>query len=54
MLMNYRYPEVLSQGRREVVDARAVELDRAAIGCCRPRGDVHQRRLPWPVSPRRA
>ncbi len=51
MLMDDRDPEVLRQRRREVFDGRAVEDDRAAVGCRRARGNVHQCRLAGAVLP---
>ena len=51
MLMDDRDAEVLCQRRREVVDGRTVEDDRAAVGSRRARGDVHQRRLTGAVLP---
>ena len=51
MLMDDRDPEVLRQRRREVLDGRAVEDDRAAVGCRRAGGNVHQRRLAGAVLP---
>ena len=41
--------ELRRRGRREAVELRAVDLDRAAVGGDRARGDVHQRRLARPV-----
>ena len=45
MLMDHRDPEALRQRRREAVDGRAVEDDRAGVRRRRAGGDVHQRRL---------
>ena len=45
MLVDHRDPEALRERRREAVDGRAVEDDRAGVGRRRAGGDVHQRRL---------
>ena len=44
-------PRSCADRGREVLDGRAVEDDRAAVGCRRARGDVHQRRLAGAVLP---
>jgi hypothetical protein len=49
MLVDDGDPELLCQRRREVLYGRPVEDDLAGVGCRRPRGDIHQRRLPGTV-----